>query len=61
MKRLIERIGASLAGGHDLVLVTRGHIHGMAIAADTPEEIAVSIVGELIQQRAGRRKTWRPA
>ncbi|MDR0477768.1 MAG: XdhC/CoxI family protein [Desulfobulbaceae bacterium] len=29
---------------------------GMAIAADTPEEIAVSIVGELIQRRAtGRR------
>lgn len=29
---------------------------GMAIAADTPEEIAVSIVGELIHQRAtGRR------
>lgn len=32
---------------------------GLAIEADTPEEIAVSIVGELIQQRASNRKTWR--
>ncbi len=31
---------------------------GMAIEADTPEEIAVSIVGELINQRATGRKTW---
>jgi xanthine dehydrogenase accessory factor len=31
---------------------------GMAIKADTPEEIAVSIVGELIYQRATGRKTW---
>ncbi len=29
---------------------------GMAIEADTPEEIAVSIVGELIYQRATGRK-----
>ena len=34
---------------------------GVAIAADTREEIAVSIVGQLIQQRAARRKTWRLA
>ena len=31
---------------------------GMAIEADTPEEIAVSIVGELIHQRATGRKAW---
>ncbi len=31
---------------------------GMAIEADTPEEIAVSIVGELISQRATGRKAW---
>lgn len=31
---------------------------GMAIDADTPEEIAVSIVGELIHQRATGRKAW---
>jgi len=31
---------------------------GMSIEADTPEEIAVSIVGELIYQRATGRKTW---
>ncbi|MGB3225316.1 MAG: XdhC family aldehyde oxidoreductase maturation factor [Desulforhopalus sp.] len=31
---------------------------GMAIEADTPEEIAVSIVGELIYQRATGRKPW---
>ncbi len=31
---------------------------GMAIEADTPEEIAVSIVGELIYQRATGRKAW---
>ena len=31
---------------------------GMAIEADTPEEIAVSIVGELIYQRAPGRKAW---
>jgi xanthine dehydrogenase accessory factor len=29
----------------------------MAIEADTPEEIAVSIVGELIYHRATGRKT----
>jgi xanthine dehydrogenase accessory factor len=29
---------------------------GMAIEADTPEEIAVSIVGELIYQRSTGRK-----
>jgi len=32
---------------------------GVAIEADTPEEIAVSIVGELIYQRATARRTWR--
>ena len=31
---------------------------GMAIEADTPEEIAVSIVGELIAQQASGRKLW---
>jgi len=31
---------------------------GIAIEADTPEEIAVSIVGELIYQRAVGRKAW---
>ncbi len=31
---------------------------GMRIEADTPEEIAVSIVGELIYQRATGRKAW---
>ena len=31
---------------------------GLAIKADTPEEIAVSIVGELISQRATGRKAW---
>lgn len=31
---------------------------GMAIEADTPEEIAVSILGELIYQRATGRKAW---
>jgi xanthine dehydrogenase accessory factor len=31
---------------------------GMSIDADTPEEIAVSIVGELIYQRATGRKAW---
>ena len=31
---------------------------GLAIEADTPEEIAVSIVGELIYQRATGRKAW---
>ncbi|NLX18088.1 MAG: XdhC family protein [Desulfobulbus sp.] len=31
---------------------------GMAIEADTPEEIAVSIVGELIYQRATGRRAW---
>ena len=31
---------------------------GMAIEADTPEEIAISIVGELIYQRATGRKAW---
>jgi xanthine dehydrogenase accessory factor len=31
---------------------------GTAIEADTPEEIAVSIVGELIYQRATGRKAW---
>ncbi len=31
---------------------------GIAIEADTPEEIAVSIVGELIYQRATGRKAW---
>ncbi len=31
---------------------------GMTIEADTPEEIAVSIVGELIYQRATGRKKW---
>lgn len=31
---------------------------GMAIKADTPEEIAVSIVAELIAQRATGRKAW---
>ncbi len=31
---------------------------GMAIEAETPEEIAVSIVGELIYQRATGRKAW---
>ncbi len=31
---------------------------GMAIEADTPEEIAVSIVGELIYERASGRKAW---
>ena len=31
---------------------------GMAIEADTPEEIAVSIVGELIYQRATGSKAW---
>ncbi len=34
---------------------------GMTIEADTPEEIAVSIVGELIYQRATGRKKWRLA
>ena len=34
---------------------------GLAIQAETPEEIAVSIVGELIQQRAFRRKACPPA
>ncbi len=32
---------------------------GLAIEADTPEEIAVSIVGELICQRAAGRRAWR--
>ena len=32
---------------------------GTAIEADTPEEIAVSIVGELIHQRATGKKAWR--
>ncbi|MCL2458802.1 MAG: XdhC family protein [Desulfobulbus sp.] len=32
---------------------------GTAIEADTPEEIAVSIVGELIHQRAIGRRAWR--
>jgi len=32
---------------------------GIAIEADTPEEIAVSIVGELIHQRATGKKAWR--
>ena len=31
---------------------------GVAIEADTPEEIAISIVGELIYQRAKDRKAW---
>jgi len=31
---------------------------GVAINADTPEEIAVSIVGELISHRATGRKAW---
>lgn len=31
---------------------------GMAIAADTAEEIAISIVAELIDHRAAGRKTW---
>lgn len=31
---------------------------GLGIEADTPEEIAVSIVGELIYQRATGRKAW---
>jgi xanthine dehydrogenase accessory factor len=31
---------------------------GTAIEADTPEEIAVSIVGELIYQRATDRRVW---
>jgi Xanthine and CO dehydrogenases maturation factor, XdhC/CoxF family len=31
---------------------------GLAIEADTPEEIAVSVVGELIYQRATGRKAW---
>lgn len=31
---------------------------GLAIEADTPEEIAVSIVGELIHHRAAGRKAW---
>ena len=31
---------------------------GLGIEADTPEEIAVSIVGELIYQRATGRKPW---
>jgi len=31
---------------------------GTAIEADTPEEIAVAIVGELIYQRATGRKAW---
>lgn len=31
---------------------------GLAIEADTPEEIAVSIVGELIAHRAAARRTW---
>ncbi len=31
---------------------------GLRIEADTPEEIAVSIVGELIYQRATGRKAW---
>ena len=31
---------------------------GMAIEADTPEEIAISIVGELIYQRATGRRAW---
>ena len=31
---------------------------GTAIEADTPEEIAVSIVGELIYQRATGRRAW---
>lgn len=34
---------------------------GLAIQAETPEEIAVSIVGELIQQRAFRRRACPPA
>jgi xanthine dehydrogenase accessory factor len=28
---------------------------GLTIGAETPEEIAVSIVGELIQERAGKK------
>jgi xanthine dehydrogenase accessory factor len=31
---------------------------GIGIEADTPEEIAVSIVGELIYHRATGRKAW---
>ena len=31
---------------------------GLGIEADTPEEIAISIVGELIYQRATGRKAW---
>lgn len=37
------------------------HVHcpiGLGIEADTPEEIAVSIVGELIYQRATGKKAW---
>lgn len=32
---------------------------GLAIEADTPEEIAISIVGELIAHRATGRRAWR--
>ncbi len=34
---------------------------GLSIEADTPEEIAVSIVGELIYKRATGHKTWQTA
>ena len=32
---------------------------GFNIGADTPEEIAVSVVAELIKTRRGRRKLWK--
>jgi xanthine dehydrogenase accessory factor len=33
---------------------------GLDIGADTPEEIAISVLGELIQVRRGeRRKRWK--
>ena len=32
---------------------------GLNIGADTPEEIAVSVVAELIQMRRGVRKKWK--
>ncbi len=49
MRKFIEQLCSLLNDGEDLVL---------AIEADTPEEIAVSIVGELIYQRATGRKAW---